>query len=482
MSIQRPNVLVLFCDQFRPDLMGCYGGEQVRTPNLDALAAESLVFENAYTPTAICSPARASLLTGLYPHAHHMFNNSTPRYSYCEHLREDLDNLAKWIDRETSYESGYFGKWHIGPAEDLFSSAFHVTHPRPYEGGPGYLNNSHWHPNTRLGPLVKSLADGAAGLLDVPLERFPDVAAAAYTQSFMEKDRGDQSFVGVCAFPGPHSPWMIPAEFGLRHDPRSIPLWPNRDDSFAGKPINQRKLREIERQRKQDGDEALKERLACCFSYIELIDEQVGVLIDSLKRSGNYENTAILLTADHGDMAGSHGFLSKGAYMYDEIYRIPMLLKPPGGCDAERVKAPVHLMDATATVMHLMSGNEKPSMQTHALHGDSLMSFMEGEAQWPRRVHYAEYHGDWYGHYSSRMVTDGEWKLVWNLTDLCELYDLASDPHELNNLFYEDAYRSVRDRYFEQLMEESRRLQDGQVRPEAWEAEHAMRSECAVAE
>ena len=77
-----PSILVLFCDQLRRDLLGCYGGDLVRTPHLDALAAESLVFDRAYTPTAICSPARASLITGLYPHGHHMFNNSTPRYSY----------------------------------------------------------------------------------------------------------------------------------------------------------------------------------------------------------------------------------------------------------------------------------------------------------------------------------------------------------------------------------------------------------------
>ena len=74
------NVVVFVCDELRADLLGCYGGAMVRTPNMDSLAADGAVFENAYTPTAICSPARASLMTGLYPHKHHMFNNSTPAY------------------------------------------------------------------------------------------------------------------------------------------------------------------------------------------------------------------------------------------------------------------------------------------------------------------------------------------------------------------------------------------------------------------
>ena len=81
----KPNVLIFLCDQLRLDLLACYGETLVRTPNISALAQDSCVFERAYTPCAICSPARASLLTGLYPHSHHMFNNSTPGYSYCEH-------------------------------------------------------------------------------------------------------------------------------------------------------------------------------------------------------------------------------------------------------------------------------------------------------------------------------------------------------------------------------------------------------------
>ena len=106
----RPNVLVFFCDQLRRDLLDCYGDTLVRTPHIDTLAAEAVVFDQYYTPTPICSPARASLMTGLYPHEHHMFNNSSPRYSYCEHLRPDVGMLPDWIAAETSYESAYFGK------------------------------------------------------------------------------------------------------------------------------------------------------------------------------------------------------------------------------------------------------------------------------------------------------------------------------------------------------------------------------------
>jgi arylsulfatase A-like enzyme len=473
-SAQPSNVLVFLCDQLRIDLLGCYGGTLVRTPHIDALAADGVVFERAYTPTAICSPARASLLTGLYAHAHHMFNNSTPRYSYCEHLRPGLTTLDAWIADHTPYESAYFGKWHIGPADDLFGSRFQHTQ-RPGDSDRPFLTSSHWHPSTSLGPLVRSVAGGKAGTLDVPLEGFPDVVAARYAQRFLRQRDRARPFVLFCSFPGPHSPWMIPEEFGIRYDPRSIPVWANRNDTFEGKPVNQQKLRllDAERAAHAQPDDALQELLSCCFSYLELIDGMLGQVVATLKELGLYESTAVLLTADHGDMAGSHGFLSKGSYMYDEIYRIPLLLKPaagppgePAAPPVERVTAPVHLMDVTATLVHLMAGSEQTAMGQQPLHGRSLLPLAAGAASgasWDRALHYAEYHGDWFGHYSARMVTDGRWKLVWNFSDLCELYDLEADPHELRNRFYDSACRDVRDRYAAALLAEARRLGDGQA-------------------
>ena len=221
-------------------------------------------------------------------------------------------------------------------------------------------------------------------------------------------------------------------------------MWPNRYDTYEGKPINQKKIRLLNEANagglsSEEQDQELKEMLACCFSYIELIDEMVGEVVATVKELGLYEDTAIIFTADHGDMAGSHGLMNKGAYMYDETYRIPMLLKRPGTAGASRNSSFVHLMDVTATCLHLMTGTEQDSLSGRSLHGQSLLPLAAGEEDWPRSMHYAEYHGDPWGHYSSRMVTDGRWKLVWNLTDLCELYDLEEDPHELHNRFYDPA-------------------------------------------
>ena len=467
-NASKPNVLIFLCDQLRIDLLTCYQETLVRTPNITELAGDSCLFERAYTPLALCSPARASLLTGLYPHGHHMFNNSTQHYSYCEHMRPDVTMLQDWVDDEGEYESGWFGKWHIGPAQDLFDSRFHHTHPEPYEGGPVFLDSSHWHPNTRIAPLVQSVGRGTAGTLDVEMAGHPDVLAARYTQEFLQTRDTSKPFFATCSFPGPHFPWMVPEEWGIRYDPDDIEMWGNRYDTFDGKPINQRKIRLLYEAQagglsSEEQDQELKELLACCFSYIELIDEMVGEVVATLKQQGLYDDTAIIFTADHGDMAGSHGLMNKGAYMYDETYRIPMLLKRPGAREATRSSAFVHLMDVTATCLHLMAGTEQDSLSGRSLHGQTLLPLAEGEEAWPRSMHYAQYHGDPWGHYSSRMVTDGRWKLVWNLTDLCELYDLENDPHELHNRFYDPDLDEVRTACFDYLVAEARRTGDAQV-------------------
>ncbi|MFO7946854.1 MAG: sulfatase-like hydrolase/transferase [Armatimonadota bacterium] len=467
-DMETGNVVVMFCDQLRRDLLGCYASELVRTPNIDALAADGTVFDQAYTPVGICSPARASLMTGVYPHQHHMFNNSTPGYSYCEHLRPEMVMLPDWLGANTQCQTGYFGKWHIGPAEDLYASSFDVTH-KDYGVSEPLLSSSHWHPSGALAEHVQSIADGKAGTLDMPMEEFPDVLAARYTQQFVRQRDETRPFAAFCGFPGPHLSWVVPDEFGIRYDADDIPMWPNRYDSFEGKPLNQKKQRAAHAH--PDGllyafedNDTLKEALACCFSYVELIDAMVGEVCDTLKALGVYDDTTVIFTTDHGDMAGSHGFPSKGSYMYNEVYHIPMVVKPAGGSQVKRVDRPVHLMDATATVLHALTGTPQQAMASQELQGQSLLPLTSGLDDWDRQVHYAEYHGDWFGHYSARMVTDGSWKLVWNLTDLCELYHLDEDPAEMDNLFYDPAYRQVRDRMMETLLEEAKRLGDGQMR------------------
>lgn len=458
------NILVFFCDQWRPDIIKCYGGDIVRTPNIDKLAENGFIFEQAYTPTAICSPARASLMTGLYPHRHQLFNNTTRSYSYNFKLRPEVPMISDWADKNTDYETAYTGKWHLGNEKHYEGTSFHVkkgiySHPSPG----GEFKDRH-----------NEIVDLYAGTLDIPMEEFPDVITANNTKKFLKERNQDKPFMAFCAFPGPHAPWYIPEEFGIRYNYEEMPEWPNLHDEMHNKPINQKKCRLRSTTQKyltdkEDGEINLKKMIACHFSYIELIDSMIGEVIQTLKDTGQYENTTIILTADHGDMLGAHGLLSKGAYMYDEIYRIPLIISDPS-VKGHRINKIVNLMDLTATIMHMMSGKEWESMTPDVefermdemhLHGKSILPLMENDKNWDRKVHYAQYHGDWFGHYTSRMVTDGKYKVIWNVSDVCEMYDLEKDPNEMTNVFYEDNYAKIRDEYLDIMVEEARKYKDG---------------------
>ena len=127
--------------------------------------------------------------------------------------------LQDWVDDVGEYESAWFGKWHIGPAQDLFDSRFHHTHDEPYEGGPVFLDSSHWHPNTRIAPLVQSVGRGTAGTLDVGMEGFPDVVAARYHAGIFCATRGrDQALFRYLFLPG--SALSLDGSGGLGHSLR----------------------------------------------------------------------------------------------------------------------------------------------------------------------------------------------------------------------------------------------------------------------
>ena len=223
----RPNILVFLCDQLRPDLLGCYGG-MVRTPNIDALAADGTLFENGYTPSAICTPARTSLMTGLYAHKHHMYNNSTPRYSYNQHAKPDLTMLQDWMADNTHHESAYFGKWHIGPTDDLHDSRFERTQDRYYPGGPPFLDGSHWHPSYEAGAAGQERGRGRCGYPRRAYGGLPGRRRRPVLAALPEGAQRGQALHAVLRLPGAAP--QVAHSRGVRRPVRPrrhIPDWPN---------------------------------------------------------------------------------------------------------------------------------------------------------------------------------------------------------------------------------------------------------------
>ncbi|ELZ34005.1 sulfatase [Halogeometricum pallidum JCM 14848] len=454
MTDTRPNVLFLLTDQERADLLAP-DGLPVETPNLDRLRDEGTWFDRAYTPVSICTSARASLLTGLYPHAHGMLNNSHEADAVRTDLPEDLPTFGELL-AESGYENGYAGKWHVGRTRGPESFGFE------YFGGSDDHHDEAL--DTRYKRYRESLDvgeetvedavyadDGEGGMVVSGTTSLPPEATRTYFLAELTIDAierraegGDAPFFHRTDFLGPHHPYVVPEPYASMYDPDDIDPWPSYAETFEGKP---RVHEEYTRYRgvEEFDWETWAELVAKYFGFMTFIDDQVGRILDALEAHGLDEETAVVHAADHGDFTGSHRQFNKGPLMYEQTYRIPLVVRDPTRETVDEIDAFVRLQDLMPTFLEWADA-EVPS----ELHARSLLPLLAGDEpdDWPDSV-YAQYHGDEFGLYSQRMLRTERYKFVYNGPDRNELYDLRTDPHELRNLVdhphYEDEKRELQE-------------------------------------
>ncbi len=446
--LARPNILHITVDQMRFDVLGANGNPICRTPALDKLAAEGVNFLRAYTCIGICSPARASLLTGRLPHHHGILTNTHANDAVRLELPRGEPSLAD-ILRRAGYNTGHVGKWHVGRSND----------PRRHGFRDSKMLLPGWGQYTEKIPLADESAlrlplSGAPvhARAEIPPERsrtyrIADAAIELLERYAADAARGTPFFLRV-DWSEPHWPHYVPEPFDSMYNPRDIPPWPNAQDAFANKPYANHRLRE----QWGVGDVPWAEwarLVARYYAAITELDASIGRLLDALRRLGLEENTVVVFCADHGDLTGSHGLFNKGPVMYEEIYRIPLIVRwPQGALRGARCEEMVHLHDLMPTLLEA-ARIEPPEN----LDGRSLLPLLRGHLpdDWYTEC-FCEYHGSELGLYSQRMVVTKTHKLVFNIPDRNELYDLQNDPHELNNVYDDPAYAEVRRELAERLI------------------------------
>jgi arylsulfatase A-like enzyme len=412
------NLLLIHSDQHRYDCIGAHGLREVETPNLDRLCAEGTTFTRAYATIPICTPARASLLTGSWPTTHGSF--CIPTAEIDRHARPELPTFFTELI-SAGYRTGWVGKYHQelaanppGPEDgvDVFHPVWDYSRYREEKGLPpverphGLFGDE----NTVTPPEQSSLTWQA--------DRVIELLESGSNQPFCV--RWDP--------PEPHLPCNPVSEFASRYQADDIPPWSSFPDDLEKKPATQKRQKRI--WGVEDWAwEQWQPVVRLYYGMITEMDHHIGRVLDTLDRLGLAENTLVIYSTDHGDYCGGHGQMDKHFNMYDDVTRVPLIARLPNIIPAGQTSPAFasNELDIARTLLEAAGVSPPESFV-----GENLIDMANGAT--PRDVITSQYFGTESGAYSMRMIRDDQYKFVYHPVGDChELYDLEADPGELFN-------------------------------------------------
>lgn len=447
MTAARPNVVFVITDQQRFDTINALGYEQAITPNLDRLVREGTSFTRAYVTAPSCTPSRASLFTGMYPHSTGVWRNND-RWS-----RSWVELLA-----DAGYRCVNVGKMHTFPYETPLG--FHERHvvenkDRSNPKLPFFLDQwdkALWtagvpKPDRRI---LRSRADYADSLgafvWEGPEDLHADNFVGRLAAWWLEQYHRDDPFFLQIGFPGPHPPYDPTPEFLGMYDDRDVDLPHMTPDDIEAQPAALEELRRDHLTVDHDGivhlenptREQLVRQRRHYLANVTMIDNQIGHLIDALDARGVLDDTVIVFTSDHGDCLNDHGHSQKWT-MYDPSVRVPAIVwNPTRVTPGRRHDGLISVMDLAPTVLELAGIEPPPWMEAR-----SLLPALTNEDWTGREYVFAEHARDLIltGTALMTMVRDESLKLVSFIdSDEGQLFDLTADPHEETNRWDDPAY------------------------------------------
>ncbi len=421
------GIILIQSDQHRADCLGVSGHSIVKTPHLDRLASEGIIFREAYCPSPVCVPARTSLLCGRWPLQHGAVTNFDSESSKV--LQPDADNFAKTL-KAHGLSLDFIGRWHV--------------HPRlkPTDFGFDSFTSDSGYGAWRIAKGAAPVKCGWQGAVDhhikpeeSRLHWLTDILIAIMRRRIAE---GGRFFISM-DIQEPHLPNLVPEPYASMYPPESIPPWGSFSDDFKGKPYIQRQQLKSWGIEDMTWDEWAKS-VSLYLGQLSLIDAQIGRVLAELDRLGASDEVLLVYTSDHGDMCGGHRMLDKHFIMYDDVVKVPLLMRCPAlikaGLDHEGFVSSA--IDLAATFCAAMGAAIPASFS-----GKSLMPCMAGETKPIRDDILCTYCGNQFGLFSQRMVRNKKWKYVWNATAEDELYDLSEDRHELKNLAASEKHATI---------------------------------------
>ena len=468
---RQPNIVWLLSDHFAYKQYADLPGPKPYTPTLNRIASEGAFFNNAYTVCPLCGPARASMLTGRYPHNHGIIQNDGNCGAPVD-FEPDIRLFSHYLNR-AGYRCGYFGKWHCGHVRTALDYGFEgwtlPDYGFPYNKD---IYRDYLRKNKLREPVVELEYEfgsrkpfGRINLCEEP-NAFAHMncsgvllsQAEAHESFFVtylackwleQRSENLQPFLLRVDVWGPHQPYFVAAPFKDSIDPAKIPEYPSFNRSLDDRPAHHRDFGKHCCDKRVLSEWSDWRKVAArCYEHISLVDNALGSVLETLDRCGLYENTIVIYTTDHGDILASNGGLfDKGSMMVEETMRIPMAVRWPGRIKPGfKSSALVTNMDIVATVLDA-AGAEMPP----GLDGQSMLSLFESSdnEKWREEL-MCEHHGHAVDAFQ-RFLRWKNYKYVAHYNDIDELYDLDRDPFELRNRAEDPEMKDIRNEMRERL-------------------------------
>ena len=411
MNTKMPNIIFILSDDQGMWSMGCAGNKEIITPNLDRLASEGMLFDNFFCASPVCSPARASLLTGRIPSQHGVHDwlrNDNKKQEDIEYLR----GMKAYTDvlAENGYICGLSGKWHLGNSAKPQKSYSHWFAHK--SGGGPYYN----------APLYK---DGV--LYNEP--RYVTDVITDDALEFIDENAGKQPFYLTACYTAPHSPWVN------NHPKEYTDLY--KDCPFDSIPKEKEHPDSIYLTKEVAKD--LRSNLIGYFAAVTAMDANIGRIIDKVESLGIREDTLIVFTSDNGFSCGHHGFWGKGngtfpINMYDSSVKVPFIASQPGTIPENKVcDALVSAYDFMPTLLNYVGIED---YEDENLPGKSFAAALKGlDFEQDDKIIVLDEYGP------NRMIRNKEFKYIKRYPyGPDEMYDLINDPDEKNNLLLKDSH------------------------------------------
>lgn len=445
----RPNVLVVMSDQQQASTVA--PDSACLTPHLDDLAERGVRFDRCYTPSPVCSPARASFMTGQLPHQHGMVDVEHAVPTYRAGLVADVPMWSQTL-RAAGYHTGYYGKWHVERTYDMDSYGFDRAGAYR-EPGPDYLAH-----RAGLGLAPSPVVDEPhrivrqPGYRDLPLYGVTDEPEESTLEYFTVSNAlgflddavaRDEPWALMVSTKAPHEPYVVPRPYFDLYDPAAIELPATFDDDLGDRPAIYRRQQSVWAELSADD---FRTATACYYALCTMVDAQVGRLLRRIEDSGQLDDTIVVYTSDHGDLMGAHRLLLKGVPAFDEVYRVPLVVSWPNGIAGSRVVDDLVQSHDIAETLAVLGD---ATLDAHAV---DLMPLLRGASGAARETAVAELHGQRFS-YTQRVVWHDTLKYVFNAFDFDELYDLEVDPDERVNRAADPAYRDRLERMTARMWE-----------------------------